>query len=234
MPWGLSLRAEWIGHAAWLIDGKDKIAIDPFLTGNPKTERKPSSIACDVIVVTHGHNDHLGDTVEIAKKNGATVCTMYEIGVYLESQGVKVEHMNKGGSVKVKNTRIRLVEAVHSGDYQPPTGPKVSGGTACGAVVESGKTVYHAGDTALFSDMKLIGQLYRPDLALLPIGDRYTMGAREAGWAAAFIEAPVTVPMHYNTWPAIEADPFEFEESAKKKGYKGEVTILNPGEHLQL
>lgn len=227
------MRAEWIGHAAWLIEGKDKIAIDPFIVGNPKTERKPSSVHCDIVVVTHGHSDHLGDAVEIAKKNDATVCAIYEIAEYLESQGVKTEPMNKGGSVKVKSTRVRLVEAVHSGDYLPPKGAKVSGGAACGAVVESGKTVYHAGDTALFSDMKLIGQLYRPDLALLPIGDRYTMGPREAGWAAAFVEAPMTVPMHYSTWPAIEADPFEFEEHCRKKGYKGEVTILNPGESMK-
>jgi L-ascorbate metabolism protein UlaG (beta-lactamase superfamily) len=228
------VQADWIGHAAWLIEGKDRIAIDPFITGNPKTQRKADSIRCDIIVVTHGHADHLGDTVEIAKKNNATVCAIYEIGEYLAAQGVKTEQMNKGGSVKVKNSRIRLVEAVHSGDYMPPTGSKVSGGGSCGAVIESGKTVYHSGDTALFSDMKLIGQLYKPDLALLPIGDRFTMGVREAAWAAAFVEAPMTVPMHYSTWPQIEADPFEFEEHAKKRGYKGEVTILNPGENLKL
>jgi L-ascorbate metabolism protein UlaG (beta-lactamase superfamily) len=228
------VRAEWIGHAAWLIEGKDRIAVDPFLVGNPKTERKPASVRCDIIVVTHGHSDHFGDTIEIAKKNNATVCAIYEIAHYLETQGVKTEAMNKGGSVKVGNTRIRLVEAVHSGDYVPPTGAKVSGGAACGAVIESGKTVYHAGDTALFSDMKLIGQLYKPDLALLPSGDRYTMGTREAAWAAAFVEAPMTVPMHYGTWPIIDTDPFQFAEECKKKGYKGEVTILNPGEHLKL
>ena len=228
------MEAEWIGHAAWLLAGKDRIAVDPFIKGNPQTNRKPSSVKCDIIVVTHGHRDHLGDTVEIAKENDATVCAVYEVAMYLASKGVKVEEMNKGGSVKVKGTRVRLVEAVHSGDYFPPQGPKVAGGAACGAVIESGKTVYHAGDTALFSDMKLIGQLYRPDLALLPIGDRYTMGAREAGWAAAFVEAPITVPMHYSTWPAIEADPFEFEESAKKRGYKGETAIINPGDTLKL
>jgi L-ascorbate metabolism protein UlaG (beta-lactamase superfamily) len=228
------MEATWIGHAAWLIEGKDKIAIDPFIEGNPKTDRKPASVRCDIIVVTHGHSDHLGDTVEIAKKNKATVCAIYEIAEWLAEQGVKTEPMNKGGRVKVKDTTVRLVEAVHSSDYLPPSGKKVAGGAACGAVIESGKTVYHAGDTALFSDMKLIGQLYRPDIALLPIGDRYTMGAREAGWAAAFVEAGVTVPMHYNTWPVIEADPFEFEESAKKKGYKGEVTILNPGESMRV
>jgi L-ascorbate metabolism protein UlaG (beta-lactamase superfamily) len=228
------MRAEWIGHSAWLIEGKDKIVIDPFITGNPKTERKPGSVHCDIVVVTHGHADHLGDAVEIANKNGATVCAVYEIAEYLAEQGVKTEPMNKGGSVKVKNSRVRLVEAVHSSDYRSPKGPVVSGGAACGAVIESGKTVYHAGDTALFSDMKLIGQLYKPDLALFPIGDRFTMGPREAAWAAAFVDAPVTVPMHYGTWPAIEADPFEFEELCKKRGYKGEVTILNPGEHLKI
>lgn len=228
------MEAEWIGHAAWLLNGRDKVAIDPFVARNPMTQRKPASVRCDIIVVTHGHRDHLGDTVEIAKTNDATVCAVYEIAVYLASKGVKVEEMNKGGSVKVKNTRVRLVEAVHSGDYFPPQGPKVAGGAACGAVIESGKTVYHSGDTALFSDMKLIGQLYRPDLALLPIGDRYTMGVKEAGWAAAFVGAPLTVPMHYNTWPIIDADPSVFAEHAKKRRYGGEVAILDPGEALKL
>jgi len=228
------MRAHWIGHAAWLLDGNDKIAIDPFLTDNPKTDRKPASVRCDIIVVTHGHSDHFGDTIEIAKKNNATVVAIHEIAVYCEGKGVKAEGMNKGGSIKVKNSTIRLVEAIHSSGLDGPKGSIIPGGSACGAIIESGKTVYHAGDTALYSDMKLTGQLYKPDLALLPIGDRYTMGPREAGWAAAFVEAPRVVPMHYSTWPIIEQDPFEFGDHCRKKGYKGEVAILNPGEHLNI
>ena len=227
------MKATWLGHAAWLLEGKDKIVVDPFLTGNPKATKKASDIKCSIVVVTHGHNDHFGDAIEIAKANKATLCAIHELATYAETQGVKVEDMNKGGAVKVRGTTVRLVEAVHSGDYVAPRVGMIPGGSSAGAVIESGATVYHAGDTALFSDMKLIGQLYKPHVALLPIGDRYTMGAREAGWAAAFVEAPMTVPIHYNTWPIIEADPFDFEESAKKRGYKGEVTILNPGESMQ-
>jgi L-ascorbate metabolism protein UlaG (beta-lactamase superfamily) len=230
----MRMRAEWIGHAAWLIEGKDRIVVDPFLTGNPKTDRKPASVGCDIIVVTHGHSDHFGDAIEIAKKQNATVVAIHEIAVYCESKGVKAEGMNKGGQIKVKNSTIRLVEAVHSSGLAGPKGSTIPGGSSCGAVIESGKTVYHAGDTALFSDMKLIGQLYRPDVALLPTGDRYTMGPREASWAASYLEAPLTVPMHYGTFPIIDTDPFEFEEHCKKRGLKGEVTILNPGEHLML
>jgi L-ascorbate metabolism protein UlaG (beta-lactamase superfamily) len=228
------VRAEWLGHSAWLIEGKDKIAVDPFLTNNPKASRKSSSVDCDIIVVTHGHFDHFGDTIEIAKKHNATVVAIHEIAVYCESQGVKAEGMNKGGSIKVKNTTIRLVEAIHSSGISGPKGDIIPGGASCGAIIQSGKTIYHAGDTALFSDMKLIGQLYKPDMVMLPTGDRYTMGPKEASWAASYLEAPLTVPQHYGTFPIIDTDPFEFQEHCKKRGLKGEVTILNPGDHINL
>lgn len=228
------MRATWIGHSAWLIEGKDKVAVDPFLTGNAATDRKPGSIKCDIIVVTHGHFDHFGDTVEIAKKNDATVVAIHEIAVYLESKGVRAEGVNKGGSIKVKNTTVRMVDAIHSSGLPGPKNSILPGGASCGAIIDSGIKIYHAGDTALFSDLKLIGQLYKPELAMLPIGDRYTMGPREASFAAAFVEAPMVVPMHYNTFPIIEADPFQFQEQCKKHGYKGEVTILNPGDRISL
>jgi L-ascorbate metabolism protein UlaG (beta-lactamase superfamily) len=217
-----------------LLEGEDRIVIDPFLTGNPKAVVGPGEVKCDIVVVTHGHNDHFGDAVEIATANGATICAIHEIAVFAESQGAKTEPMNKGGSVKVGKTTVRLVEAIHSGDWVNEKNVMQTFGTACGTVVSSGKTVYHAGDTALFSDMRLIGELYKPDLALLPIGDRYTMGPGEAGLAAALVAAPLTVPMHYQTWPLIPGDPHEFAAAAKAKGYAGEVRVLQPGDTVDL
>ncbi|HEX9710615.1 MAG TPA: metal-dependent hydrolase [Candidatus Thermoplasmatota archaeon] len=228
------MRARWLSHSAWLLEGDDRVVIDPFLTGNPKAVMEASQVQCDIVVVTHGHNDHFGDAVEIAKANGAPICAIHEIAVHAESEGAKTEPMNKGGSVRVGRTTVRLVEAVHSGDWVDGAGVMRTFGTACGAVVTSGKTVYHAGDTALFSDMRLIGELYKPDLALLPIGDRYTMGPQDAGLAAALVGAPLTVPMHYQTWPAIPGDPREFAAAAKARGYTGKVRILKPGDAVDL
>lgn len=228
------MKARWLGHSAWLIEGDNKIVIDPFLNGNPKAAVKPEEVSCDIVVVTHGHGDHLGDALQIAKANRATLCAMYEIAAYAALKGVKSEEMNKGGSVQVGKTTVRLVEAVHSGDWMDGEGELHTFGTAAGVVVKSGKTVYHAGDTALFSDMKLIGQRYKPDLALLPIGDRYTMGPQDAGLAAAFVNAPVTVPMHYQTFPAVPGDPADFVEAAKAAGYQGEVRVLEPGDTVEV
>jgi L-ascorbate metabolism protein UlaG (beta-lactamase superfamily) len=228
------MKARWLSHSAWLIEGENSVVIDPFLSGNPKAVVKADEVDCEIVVVTHGHGDHFGDALSIAKRNRATLCAMYEIAAYAASKGVKAEEMNKGGSVQVGKTTVRLVEAVHSGDWIDGQGVNHSFGTAAGVVIHSGKTVYHAGDTALFSDMKLIGERYKPDLALLPIGDRYTMGPKDAGLAAAIIGAPITVPMHYQTFPAIPGDPQEFAAAAKGAGYQGEVRILNPGDSLVL
>jgi L-ascorbate metabolism protein UlaG (beta-lactamase superfamily) len=228
------VKARWLSHSAWLLEGDDTVVIDPFLSGNPRAVMKPEGVRCDIVVVTHGHGDHFGDAIRIAKANRATLCAMYEIATYAAGKGVKVEEMNKGGSVTVGKTKVRLVEAVHSGDWLDEGGVLHSLGTASGVVVSSGKTVYHAGDTALFSDMRLIGERYKPDLALLPIGDRYTMGPEDAGVAAAWVGAPITAPMHYQTFPAIPGKPRDFVGAAKAAGYRGDLRVLEPGDTIDL
>ncbi len=217
----MAITITFLGHAAFLLeDGSRAVAIDPFLTGNPVATKKPEEIRCQAIVVTHGHADHLGDTVAIAKANQATAYAAYEITEYLQRQGVNVEPANPGGKVATDFGWIALTQAFHSSSYE---GRYL--GMACGAVVHlGGVTVYHCGDTGIFGDMKLIGELYRPDIALIPIGDRFTMGPELASRAAELIAPKVAIPMHYKTWPVLVQNPSDF----KPKGV--EVKILEPGE----
>lgn len=217
----MAITITFLGHAAFLLDdGSRTVAIDPFLTGNPVATKRPEEIRCHAIVVTHGHADHLGDTVAIAKANQATAYAAYEITEYLQSQGVNAEPANPGGKVATDFGWIALTQAFHSSSYE---GRYM--GMACGAVVHlGGVTVYHCGDTGIFGDMKLIGELYRPDIALIPIGDRFTMGPELASRAAELIAPKVAIPMHYKTWPLLVQNPSGF----KPKGV--EVKILEPGE----
>lgn len=219
----MAITLTFLGHAGFLLeDGKYSVAIDPFLSGNPVATKKPEQIRCQAIVVTHGHADHLGDTAAIAKANKATVYAAYEITEYLGAQGVNVEPANPGGKVRTEFGWVALTQALHSSSYE---GRYM--GMACGAVVHlGGVTVYHCGDTGLFSDMKLIGEIYRPDIALIPIGDRFTMGPELASRAAELIAPKIAIPMHYKTWPLLVSDPSQF----RPKGV--EVKILEPGESL--
>lgn len=208
------MKITFLGHATFLIDN---LIIDPFIKGNPQATTNLDDIKCKIICVTHAHEDHLGDTIELAKKNNATIVAIHEIAVYAEKQGVKSVGMNFGGPVDVEGYNIQMVPAWHSSDM----------GTACGFLItKDGKTIYHAGDTGLFSDMKLIGE-EGIDVALLPIGGRYTMDIKQATKACKFLNPKTVIPMHYNSWDIIKADPKEFKPDC-------EVVVLKSGEDYEV
>jgi L-ascorbate metabolism protein UlaG (beta-lactamase superfamily) len=214
------------------LEGRDRVLIDPFLTGNPMASTTADKVDCDIICVTHGHGDHLGDAVNIARRTGAVVASIIEMSEWLEKTGVKSVGFNMGGTATIRNTKITMVPAFHSSSIGAP-GLEFSAAMAVGMVVDSGKVVYHAGDTCVFGDMKLIGELYKPDVALLPIGGFFTMDPRQAAMATGLINPKIAIPMHYGTWPPIEQDPKEFEKLAKKSS-KAKIVILKPGEHLEV
>ena len=217
------MKITWLGHSAVIIKGSKTVIIDPFLTGNPAAATTPGKITeADVVIVTHDHGDHKGDSFEICKKTGATLVSVHEVAVQAQAQGIAVEGMNIGGTVDTNGLKVHMVQALHSSETGDPTG----------VVVEmDGKMIYHAGDTGLTYDMKLIGDFFHPDLSLLPIGDRYTMGIGSAAKAVEFTQTKRVIPIHYGTFPIIAADPEEFK---KRVGDKAEVIILKPGESYTL
>jgi L-ascorbate metabolism protein UlaG (beta-lactamase superfamily) len=218
------MQLTWLGHACVLLKGSKKILIDPFVEGKSVLDTNP-----DLVVVTHGHDDHLGETVALAKKTIAIT----EIAKYLKSRGLPAEGMNIGGTIAIDGVSFTMTPALHS-SWIEEEGTGFCGGTAAGFVIGmDGIMVYHTGDTGLFSDMKLIGDLYHPDVALLPIGGRYTMGTAEAMIAAQFIGAKVVIPIHYNTWDKIAADPHPFKRAIEKTT-DIRVTVLKPGESIEI
>jgi L-ascorbate metabolism protein UlaG (beta-lactamase superfamily) len=218
------MRLTWLGHSCVLLSGTKNVLIDPFIG-----EGKDVSVVSDIVAVTHGHADHMGNTVRLNRKTVA----INEIAKYLKTKGVPAEGMNIGGTIEVEGVRFTMTPAVHSA-WLEEAGGGYNGGAAAGYVIAmDGKKVYHAGDTALFSDMKLIGDLYRPDVALLPIGGRFTMGPDEAMMAAQFIGAPLVIPVHYSTWPVILQDPSSFK-FAIERTTDMKVAIPAPGEAVEL
>ncbi|MCS7122319.1 MAG: metal-dependent hydrolase [Archaeoglobaceae archaeon] len=228
------MKIVWLGHSAFLLEGSRKVLIDPFLSGNPLAAKKPDEVDVEFILVTHGHGDHLGDTVEIAKRCKAKVVCIHELSRILSKFGIETIGMNIGGTAKFNSLTVTIVPAVHSADLEDEKGNLISTGNPVGFVVEMDKVkIYHTGDTNVFVDMQLIGELYKPEIMLLPIGDYYTMGIREAVKALELVKPKIAIPMHYNTFPVIKQDPKEFEKAVKAAKLDVKVVILKPGESFE-
>jgi L-ascorbate metabolism protein UlaG (beta-lactamase superfamily) len=229
----MTLSMTWLGHATFLLRsprGK-KILIDPWVTGNPSSPESAKNLgALDFMLLTHGHGDHTRDAVSIGRSSGARIIAPYELSVWLESKGLqKVTGMNPGGTLRTSGLAITMVQAIHSSsiDYD---GPPQYTGLATGYVIgfEDGTTLYHAGDTSVFGDMRLIAELYKPQIAVLPIGDLYTMGPEEAAKACELLGVTQVVPMHYGTFPALTGTPARLRELVEPRGVQ--VLELQPGE----
>lgn len=223
----MTVEIEFLGHASFLVrSGPYRVAIDPFLTDNPSAKKSAEEVDCTHVVLSHGHADHIADAGPIAKRCGATVYAAFELCEHLgAAHGIeKLEPMNPGGRVATSFGFVALTQAFHSSSFE---GQYM--GMPCGVVLSiGGKTIYHTGDTALFSDIKLIGALYKPDAALVCAGDRFTMGPEHAARAAEWIGAPIAVPMHYGTWPLLADDMSAF----KPEGV--EARAMKPGEVMEL
>lgn len=229
----VEVRITWLGHAAFLLKAEQKVLIDPFISGNPKAPCSPEELNPDIIAVTHGHRDHLGDTIEIGKRTGCRIVSIHEVANYIKSKGVFAEGMNKGGEVNIECVSLTMTEALHSSSIDA-SGFRFDGGCPAGFVIGiGGHSIYHAGDTGVFGDMQLIAELYEPEVALLPIGGRFTMGIKEAVKAVELIRPKIVVPMHYNTFDVIKQDPEEFKRAVEAK-VDTKVVIMKPGETITL
>ena len=218
----------FIGHASFKLEekGKEVLLFDPFITSNSQAAFKLEELKADYILISHGHSDHLGDSYELAKNNNATIISTAEIAGQAQERGLNAHAQHLGGRHAFPFGSVKLTLAFH--------GAGVPGGHACGFVVDYyGMKIYFAGDTGLFGDMKLIGELDKLDMALLPIGDNFTMGIDDAVLAAKFLQAKNVIPYHYNTWPLIGADPEEFKAKVESQT-KIKCIILAPGESYSI
>jgi len=227
------IKLTWLGHATFRIEtpGGKTVLVDPWVMGNPacpESEKKVKKV--DVMLCTHGHFDHIGDALAIAKQHNPIVVGIAELCGWMEKKGVKqTSGMNKGGTQKVADLRVTMVHADHSCGIQDGD-QIVYGGEACGYVIEfeNGVKIYHAGDTNVFGDMQIIRELYGPEIVMLPIGDHYTMSPREAAYACNLLQPKTVIPMHFATFPVLTGTPAELKKLVKD----AEILEMKPGETI--
>jgi L-ascorbate metabolism protein UlaG (beta-lactamase superfamily) len=238
MDIGKDTAFTWLGHATFRITtpGGKHLLIDPWVDTNPACPEEARKIdSLDLILITHGHSDHMADAVPVAQRTGAKTLTIFELATYLGGRGVlNTIGMNKGGTTEaLDGIRVTMVSANHSCGIVED-GKIVYGGEAVGYVIEleNGFRIYHAGDTCVFGDMKIIGELYRPELVMLPIGDFYTMSPREAAYACRLLGAKIVIPMHYATFPVLTGTPQALrQETADIPGLR--IIEMKPGQTVR-
>jgi L-ascorbate metabolism protein UlaG (beta-lactamase superfamily) len=220
------MELRFLGHAAVeLKDGGTTVLVDPFLTGNPKAAASADELDATTILVSHGHGDHVGDTVAIAKRTGATVVAVVELSNEIGGEGVDVRDPNLGGTETFEWGSVKLVPAWHTS-----TSPGGTPSIACGLLIDfAGTTIYHLGDTCLFSDLQLVGRGRTIDVALVPIGGHYTMDRHDAVEAARLVGARTVIPIHFNTFPPIETDAQAFKADVEAQT-DARVVVLEPGQ----
>ncbi|HIE23065.1 MAG TPA: metal-dependent hydrolase [Candidatus Korarchaeota archaeon] len=221
-------KITWLGHAAFLLEaGGKRIAFDPWISGNPKC---PISLedfkGADIYAVSHSHNDHgLNDAIKLSKEKGGVIVGIFELANYASEKGAKAVGANIGGFFEVEGIEIALTEAIHSSDIGAPVGFLVR--------IEN-RVYYHAGDTGLFGGMSLIGDLYSPEVSMLPIGGYYTMDPVQASLALKILRSRMVAPMHWGTFPVLKGTPDDLEEEVKKRGIKVKVLKLKPGVPIEI
>lgn len=229
------VKLTWLGHATFRIEtpGGKTVLVDPWVMNNPMCPDAEKNVRkVDTMICTHGHFDHIGDAVEIARKHNPMVVGIYELCAWLQKKGVQqISPMNKGGSQQVGDIRVTMTHAIHSCGIQDGD-QIVYGGEACGYVIEfaNGLKLYHAGDTAVFKDMEIIHELYHPEVAMLPIGDHFTMSPRDAAYACTMLKPKVVIPIHFGTFPLLTGTPAELRKRVDPLGI--EVVEMKPGETI--
>lgn len=231
------MKLRWLGHSAFeLVENNGiNILIDPFIRDNPSCPIHVSSLNPDIICVTHAHSDHLGDTVEIAKNSNSIVICNYELSRYLQSKGIQAIGINCGAKLSFGGVTIRMLDAKHSSSYDFEMEIGYAGEAGSYLIeFENDLKVFHAGDTGLFSDLKfVVGEVYKPDIALLPIGNVFTMDPHEAAKATNWINPKVVIPMHYNSFPSIKQDANQFKKLIEKEAPNCETLIPDPLEVIE-
>lgn len=229
------MRLRWLGQSAFHLTTSDRsILIDPFISQSPTAPKDALEgvETIDAILLTHGHDDHLGDTIDLAKRYGSTLVAQFEICMWANAQGIEnLQPMNTGGKIDLDGITIAMVQAFHSSAIVRDGVPITMGDAAGLVITADGTTVYHAGDTAIFSDMALIQRIYQPTVGLIPVGDRFTMGPETAAMACnEFLDLKTIVPIHWGTFDLLTGDPHDFA----KRVTRGEVKVLQPGDSIEV